>query len=87
MVHATYLAFMERARTELLNESGVDLARMAEAQGALGIGPLSRVGDLRGAFARAIEAVDQGRVVVIDVRIMPGYTPSMAAALTPGKTR
>jgi acyl-CoA thioester hydrolase len=31
--HATYLAFMERARTELLNESGVDLARMVEARG------------------------------------------------------
>lgn len=28
--HAQYLAFMERARTELLNESGVDLARLAE---------------------------------------------------------
>ncbi len=31
--HAQYLAFMERARTELLNEAGVDLARMAEARG------------------------------------------------------
>lgn len=28
--HAQYLAFMERARTELLNEAGIDLARMAE---------------------------------------------------------
>ena len=33
MFHAQYLAFMERARTELLNEAGVDLARIAEAQG------------------------------------------------------
>jgi tol-pal system-associated acyl-CoA thioesterase len=31
--HATYLSFMERARTELLNEAGVDLARMAEERG------------------------------------------------------
>jgi acyl-CoA thioester hydrolase len=31
--HAQYLAFMERARTELLNEAGLDLARMAEARG------------------------------------------------------
>jgi acyl-CoA thioester hydrolase len=31
--HAQYLAFMERARTELLNEAGVDLARMAEERG------------------------------------------------------
>ncbi|HXJ08577.1 MAG TPA: YbgC/FadM family acyl-CoA thioesterase [Burkholderiales bacterium] len=28
--HAQYLAFMERARTELLNEAGIDLARIAE---------------------------------------------------------
>jgi len=27
--HAQYLAFMERARTELLNEAGIDLARLA----------------------------------------------------------
>jgi tol-pal system-associated acyl-CoA thioesterase len=27
--HAQYLAFMERARTELLNAAGLDLARMA----------------------------------------------------------
>ena len=29
--HAQYLAFMERARTELLNARGLDLARLAEA--------------------------------------------------------
>jgi acyl-CoA thioester hydrolase len=28
--HAQYLAFMERARTELLNQAGVDLAELAE---------------------------------------------------------
>ena len=33
MFHATYLAFMERARTELLNASGVDLARVADERG------------------------------------------------------
>jgi len=33
--HAQYLAFMERARTELLNEAGVDLARLAEDPGTI----------------------------------------------------
>jgi tol-pal system-associated acyl-CoA thioesterase len=28
--HAQYLAFMERARTELLNEAGIDVARIVE---------------------------------------------------------
>jgi acyl-CoA thioester hydrolase len=33
--HAQYLAFMERARTELLNEAGIDPARLAEETGTL----------------------------------------------------
>ena len=33
--HAQYLAFMERARTELLTQAGVDLARLAEESRAL----------------------------------------------------
>ena len=33
--HAQYLAFMERARTELLNDAGIDLARFAERHGLL----------------------------------------------------
>ena len=33
--HAQYLAFMERARTELLNEMGLDLARLADEQRVL----------------------------------------------------
>jgi len=31
--HAQYFAFMERARTELLNQAGVDVARLAEESG------------------------------------------------------
>jgi len=33
--HAQYLAFMERARTELLNAAGIDLARFVERHGIL----------------------------------------------------
>jgi acyl-CoA thioester hydrolase len=33
--HAQYLAFMERARTEFLNEAGIDLARFTERHGLL----------------------------------------------------
>ena len=35
MFHAQYLAFMERARTEMLNAMGIDLARLADAQRVL----------------------------------------------------
>jgi tol-pal system-associated acyl-CoA thioesterase len=33
--HAQYLAFMERARSELLNAAGIDLARFAERHRAI----------------------------------------------------
>jgi acyl-CoA thioester hydrolase len=33
--HAQYLAFMERARTELMNEAGIDFARFMEKHGIL----------------------------------------------------
>ena len=33
--HAQYLAFMERARSELLNANGIDLARFVERHGLL----------------------------------------------------
>ena len=33
--HAQYLAFMERARTELLNDAGIDLAKIADEQRVL----------------------------------------------------
>jgi acyl-CoA thioester hydrolase len=33
--HGQYLAFMERARTELLNEAGIDLAAFVERHGIL----------------------------------------------------
>jgi len=33
--HAQYLAFMERARTERLNDAGIDLARFSEKHGLL----------------------------------------------------
>jgi tol-pal system-associated acyl-CoA thioesterase len=33
--HAQYLSFMERARTELLNEARIDLARFVETHGIL----------------------------------------------------
>ena len=33
--HAQYLSFMERARSELLNEAGIDLARFTREHGVL----------------------------------------------------
>ncbi len=70
-----------------MDDPAIDLAQMGEAQGAVGIGPVTRVADLADAFGKAIAAVDSGRVAVVDVRVEGGYTPAMTAALTPGKSR
>ena len=59
----------------------IDLARMAEAQGAMGFGPVSEASELVAVFGRAIEAVEGGAVAVVDVRVAPGYAPAATAAL------
>ena len=59
----------------------IDLARMAEAQGAMGFGPVSEAAELATVFAPAIEAVEGGAVAVVDVRVAPGYAPAATAAL------
>ena len=60
----------------------IDLAALARAQGAAGFGPVEDVGQLAATFAEAIKAVEQGAVAVVDVRVAPGYTPAMTAAVS-----
>ena len=60
----------------------IDLAGIARAQGATGIGPVKSMDQLEAAFREAIAAVDAGGVAVVDVRVITGYTPAMASALT-----
>lgn len=59
-----------------------DLAMMAKGQGLEGLGPVERPGDLPAVFANAIAKVKQGASVVVDVRVTPGYSPTMVAGLT-----
>lgn len=59
-----------------------DLALMAKGQGLEGIGPVERPDALSAAFVEAIGKVKQGAAVVVDVRVTPGYSPTMVAGLT-----
>jgi len=65
-----------------MSEPEVDLAAMGRAQGAVGFGPVTKSGDLAGVLEKAVAAVDAGRVAVVDVRVEPGYTATMTAAMT-----
>jgi thiamine pyrophosphate-dependent acetolactate synthase large subunit-like protein len=64
----------------------IDLAGIARAQGATGIGPVKSMDQLEAAFREAIAAVDAGGVAVVDIRVTTGYTPAMASALTRAKS-
>jgi thiamine pyrophosphate-dependent acetolactate synthase large subunit-like protein len=60
-----------------MTEPDIDLAALARAQGALGLGPIVSFDDLAPAYAQAIAAVEEGGVAVVDVRVEPGYAPAM----------
>ena len=65
-----------------IDDPAVDIAGIARAQGAFGIGPLTTAGELVAAFRKALAHVDAGGIAVVDVITEPGYTPAMTAALT-----
>jgi thiamine pyrophosphate-dependent acetolactate synthase large subunit-like protein len=56
-----------------INEPDIDLAALAVAQGAKGIGPVTEPEQLRSAIAQGLRAVQDGEVCVIDARVRPGY--------------
>ena len=66
-----------------MSDPDVDLAMMARSQGALGIGPVRDRSKLDHALAEAVDGVRQGHVVVVDVRVEPGYDASTTSAMVP----
>lgn len=65
-----------------MSDPDIDLAAMARAQGAEGFGPVTRSEDLPAIFRKAISAVENGAVALVDVRVEPGYAPVTTAAMT-----
>src|SRR6266480_534941 len=63
-----------------IDEPDIDLASMAGAQGAFGIGPVTDLAELQPSLARAIELVREGNVCVVDVRVVPGYDSSVSGS-------
>jgi thiamine pyrophosphate-dependent acetolactate synthase large subunit-like protein len=65
-----------------ISDPDIDLAQLAQAQGARGFGPVDDVRRLEPMLAEAIAVVEAGGVAVVDVRVAPGYTPAMTAAVS-----
>ena len=63
-----------------IDEPDIDIAMMARAQGAVGIGPVKDLSQLRPAISEAIEKVKSGSVCVVDVRVLRGYDSKMSPA-------
>ena len=63
----------------------IDLAGIARAQGAVGIGPVLKHADLEAKLKEAIAAVDDGKVVVVDVRVAGGYDAGASANVPRGQ--
>ena len=58
----------------------IDLAMMARAQGAEGIGPIAKASELKPAIEKGIQAARNGAVCVVDVRVAPGYDTNLSAS-------
>lgn len=65
-----------------IGDPDIDLAAIARAQGLEGIGPILTAGDLAEAVREAVAMANDGKSVVIDARVRPGYNPNMVAGLT-----
>jgi thiamine pyrophosphate-dependent acetolactate synthase large subunit-like protein len=60
----------------------IDLAAIGRAQGAIAWGSVEKIDDMAPILKDAVEAASAGGVAVVDVRVQPGYTPALSAALT-----
>jgi thiamine pyrophosphate-dependent acetolactate synthase large subunit-like protein len=68
-----------------IGDPDLDLATLARAQGAVGIGPVQKHAELETALKQAIAAVDDGKVAVVDVRVAGGYDAGASANVPRGQ--
>jgi thiamine pyrophosphate-dependent acetolactate synthase large subunit-like protein len=64
-----------------MSDPPLDLARLAEGQGAIGMGPVTDAAAYAHALATAVEKVKAGAVCVIDVHVAPEYARAVSSAL------
>jgi len=63
-----------------------NIAKLAEAQGALGIGPVTKSSEVRAAIEQGVGALKAGRVCVIDFHVDPGEERQSTASVGQRKT-
>ncbi|HXJ02476.1 MAG TPA: thiamine pyrophosphate-binding protein [Micropepsaceae bacterium] len=63
-----------------------DIATLARAQGAIGIGPVTKASDVAPALEQGVAVLNQGGVCVIDFHVDPGEDRTSAASVGQRKT-
>jgi thiamine pyrophosphate-dependent acetolactate synthase large subunit-like protein len=59
----------------------VDIAKLSEAQGAVGIGPVTELHQLKGALKQGLDVLNSGGVCVVDIHVTPGKERSAAETI------
>ncbi|MEW5421118.1 thiamine pyrophosphate-binding protein [Amorphus sp. 3PC139-8] len=62
-----------------LDQPPVDISALARSFGAQSPAPVTETAELQGALAKAVEAVENGALYVLDVRVRAGYASAMPA--------
>jgi thiamine pyrophosphate-dependent acetolactate synthase large subunit-like protein len=68
-----------------IDQPDIDLAMMARAQGAEGLGPIKSVDELKPTIEKGIQLVTAGKLCVIDIRVQPGYDSNMSGGASPAR--
>ena len=64
-----------------ISDPDVDIAKLAEAQGAVGIGPVIELDQLKDALEHGLEVLNSGGVCVVDIHVTPGKERSAAETI------
>ena len=57
---------------QAMNGPALDIAKFAESQGAVGIGPVKTLAELDAALKKGVEILNAGGVCLIDAHVPPG---------------
>ncbi|MSP89834.1 MAG: thiamine pyrophosphate-binding protein [Alphaproteobacteria bacterium] len=64
-----------------MNDPPINMAVLAQGQGAVGLGPVTNTADLQTTLADAVDRVRGGATVVIDVHVAPEYSRGISNTL------
>jgi thiamine pyrophosphate-dependent acetolactate synthase large subunit-like protein len=64
-----------------ISDPAIDLAALARAQGAIGLGPAASVDELAAHLELAVRHVRDGALCVVDARVAPEYARAVSSSL------